>query len=98
MKLKPLGDRLIVKPTEKEEKTPSGIVLPDTAQEKPRWGEVVAVSEGRWDEDHQKRIPLNVEVGDQVLFGKYAGGADSEFTIEGEDVLFLRESDLWAKA
>jgi len=98
MKLKPLGDRLIVKPTEQEEKTPSGIVLPDSAKEKPRWGEVIAVSDGRWDSDRQTRVPLDVEVGDKILFSKYAAGGDSEITVEGEDVLFLRESDIWAKA
>jgi len=98
MKLKPLGDRLIVKPTDQEETTPSGIVLPDTAKEKPRWGEVVAVSDGRWDADLQKKVPLDVEEGDKILFSKYAATSENELTIEGEEVLVIRESDLWAKA
>ncbi|HEX6228300.1 MAG TPA: co-chaperone GroES [Solirubrobacterales bacterium] len=94
MKLKPLGDRLIVKPSEEEETTASGIVLPDTAKEKPQKGKVVAVGDGRWDEDGEKRIPLDVGEGDEVLYSKYGG---TEVTIEGEDLLVLRESDVLAK-
>jgi chaperonin GroES len=94
MKLKPLGDRLIVKALEEEETTASGIVLPDTAKEKPQRGKVVAVGEGRWDEDGEKRIPLDVAKGDEVLYSKYGG---TEITVEGDDLLVLRESDVMAK-
>ena len=94
MKLKPLGDRLIVRPVEEEETTASGIVLPDTAKEKPQKGEVVAVGDGRWDEDGEKRIPLDVSAGDEILYSKYGG---TDITVEGEDLLVLRESDVLAK-
>ena len=94
MKLKPLGDRLIVKPIEEEETTASGIVLPDTAKEKPQKGRVVAVGDGKWDEDGEKRIPLDVAEGDEVLYSKYGG---TEVTVEGDDLLVLRESDVLAK-
>jgi chaperonin GroES len=94
MKLKPLGDRLIVKPIEEEETTASGIVLPDTAKEKPQKGKVVAAGEGRWDEDGEKRIPLDVAEGDEVLYSKYGG---TDIVIDGEDLLVLRESDVLAK-
>jgi chaperonin GroES len=94
MKLKPLGDRLIVRPIEEEETTVSGIVLPDTAKEKPQKGQVVAVGDGRWDEDGEKRIPLDVAEGDEVLYSKYGG---TEVTVEGNELLVLRESDVLAK-
>jgi chaperonin GroES len=94
MKLKPLGDRLIVKPIEEEETTASGIVLPDTAKEKPQKGKVVAVGDGKWDEDGEKRIPLDVDEGDEVLYSKYGG---TEVTVEDEEMLVLRESDVLAK-
>jgi chaperonin GroES len=94
MKLKPLGDRVIVKALEEEETTASGIVLPDTAKEKPQRGKVVAVGEGKWDEDGEKRIPLDVGEGDEVLYSKYGG---TEITVEGDDLLVLRESDVLAK-
>ena len=94
MKLKPLGDRLIVKPIEEEETTASGIVLPDTAKEKPQKGQVVAVGDGKWDEDGEKRIPLDVSEGDEVLYSKYGG---TEVTVEGDELLVLRESDVLAK-
>ena len=94
MKLKPLGDRLIVQAIEEEETTASGIVLPDTAKEKPSRGKVVAVGDGKWDEDGEKRIPLDVEEGDEVLYSKYGG---TEVNVEGEDLLVLRESDVLAK-
>jgi chaperonin GroES len=93
MKLKPLGDRLIVKPLEEEETTASGIVLPDTAKEKPQKGEVLAVGDGRWDEDGDKRIPLDVSEGDTVLYSKYGG---TEVKVDGDDLLVLRESDVLA--
>jgi chaperonin GroES len=94
MNLKPLGDRLIVKAIEEDETTASGIVLPDTAKEKPQRGKVLAVGEGRWDEDGDKRIPLDVAEGDEVLYSKYGG---TDIIIEGEDLLVLRESDVLAK-
>jgi chaperonin GroES len=94
MKLKPLGDRLIVKPIEEEETTASGIVLPDTAKEKPQKGKVVAVGDGKWDEDGEKRIPLDVSEGDEVLYSKYGG---SDIVVDGEDLLVLKESDVLAK-
>ena len=92
LKLKPLGDRLVVKPLEGEEVTPSGIVLPETAKEKPQKGEVLAVGPGARDEEG-KRIKMDVAIGDKVLFAKYAG---TEFKLDGEKVLILRESDVLA--
>jgi chaperonin GroES len=94
MNLQPLGDRLIVEVLEEEETTVSGIVLPDTAKEKPQRGKVLAVGDGRWDEDGEKRIPLDVSNGDEVLYSKYGG---TEVIVEGEDLLVLRESDVLAK-
>jgi chaperonin GroES len=93
MKLKPLGDRLIVKAIEEEETTASGIVLPDTAKEKPQRGKVVAVGDGKIGDDN-KRVPLDVEEGDEVLYSKYGG---TEIKVEDEDLLVLRESDVLAK-
>ncbi|MFL5895970.1 MAG: co-chaperone GroES [Thermoleophilaceae bacterium] len=93
MKLKPLGNRLIVSPIDEEETTASGIVLPDTAKEKPQRGKVLAVGDGRWDEDGDKRIPLDVSEGDTVLYSKYGG---TEVKVEGEDLLVLREDDVLA--
>jgi chaperonin GroES len=94
MKLKPLGDRLIVRAVEEEATTASGLVLPDTAKEKPQKGEVIAVGDGRFDEDGEKRIPLDVSQGDTVLYSKYGG---TEIKVDGEDLLVLRESDVLAK-
>ena len=93
MKLKPLGDRLIVKPIEEEETTASGIVLPDTAKEKPQKGKVVAVGDGAIQEDGTRR-PLDVAEGDEVLYSKYGG---TDIVIDGEDLLVMRESDVLAK-
>ena len=93
MKLKPLGDRLIVRAVEEEETTASGLVLPDTAKEKPQKGEVLAVGDGALD-DSGKRIPLDVTKGDTVLYSKYGG---TEIKIDGEELLVLRESDVLAK-
>jgi chaperonin GroES len=93
MKLKPLGDRLIVRAIEEEETTASGLVLPDTAKEKPQKGKVLAVGEGRLDDDG-KRLPLDVSDGDEVLYSKYGG---TEIKVDGEDLLVLRESDVLAK-
>jgi chaperonin GroES len=94
MKLKPLGDRLIVKAVEEDETTASGILLPDTAKEKPQKGKVVAVGDGKWDDEGEKRIPLDVSEGDEILYSKYGG---TEIKVEGEDLLVLRESDVLAK-
>src|SRR5918996_3331265 len=94
MKLKPLGDRVIVQAIDEEATTASGIVLPDTAKEKPQKGKVLAVGDGRYDEDGEKRIPLDVQEGDEILYSKYGG---TDITVEGEDLLVLRESDVLAK-
>ncbi len=94
MNLKPLGDRVIVQAIEEEETTASGIVLPDTAKEKPQKGKVVAVGDGAWDEDGEKRIPLDVAEGDEVLYSKYGG---TEVKVDGDELLVLRESDVLAK-
>jgi chaperonin GroES len=94
MNLKPLGDRLIVKAIDEEQTTASGLVLPDTAKEKPQRGKVLAAGDGRWDEDGEKRIPLDVAAGDTVLYSKYGG---TEIKVDGEDLLVLRESDVLAK-
>ena len=93
MKLKPLGDRLIVKAVEEEETTASGLVLPDTAKEKPTNGKVLAVGDGKLD-DNGQRQPLDVVEGDEVLYSQYGG---TEITVDGEDLLVLRESDVLAK-
>lgn len=92
MNLKPLGDRLLVKPIEQEEKTASGIILPETAKEKPQEGEVLAVGPGSRKEDGS-RISMDVAVGDRVLYAKYAG---TEIKMDGVKYLILRESDVLA--
>ena len=92
MNLRPLGDRLVVEPTEQEETTSFGIVIPDSAKEKPQQGKVVAAGPGRRDEDGD-RIALDVAVGDTVLYAKYAG---TEVKVEGKKVLILKESDVLA--
>ena len=89
-KVKPLADRVVVKRLEKEEKTASGIVLPDTAKEKPAEGEIVAVGAGRLNEKGE-RVPMEVKVGDKVLFTKYG---PTEVKVEGEELLILSESDI----
>jgi chaperonin GroES len=94
MKLKPLGDRLIVQAIEEDETTKSGIVLPDTAKEKPQRGKVLAVGDGKVSEESGNRIPLDVSEGDEVLYSKYGG---TEINVEGDDLLVLRESDVLAK-
>ncbi len=93
MNLKPLEDRVIVKAMESEDVTASGIVLPDTAQEKPQRGKVVAVGEGRMKKDG-KRVPLDVKKGDEVIYSKYGG---TEVKIEGEELLIMKVSDILAK-
>ena len=92
MKIKPLSDRVIVKPSESIEKTKGGIYVPDTAKEKPQEGEIVAVGPGRTTDDG-KLIKMEVKVGDLVLYGKYSG---TEVTIEEEEYLIVRESDILA--
>ncbi len=92
MKLKPIGDRVVVKVLEQEEKTKGGIVLPDTAKEKPQQGKVVAVGTGRILDNGQK-VPLEIKEGDTVIFAKYAG---TEVKIEGEEYLILSERDVLA--
>jgi chaperonin GroES len=94
MTLKPLGDRLIVRAIEEEQTTASGLVLPDTAKEKPVIGEVLAAGDGKLD-DAGKRIPLDVKKGDKVLYSKY-GGTETKDPKTGEDLLVLRESDVLA--
>jgi chaperonin GroES len=92
-KLQPLADRLVVKPTQKEEVTKGGIYLPDTAKEKPQEGEIVAVGPGRMTDDG-KRIPMDLKVGDKVIYSKYGG---SEIKIDDVEMIILRESDILAK-
>ena len=93
VKLEPLADRLVIKPIEREEMTKSGLVLPDTAKEKPQEGEVLAVGPGRMSEDG-KRIVMDIKVGDIVLYAKYGG---TEIKIDEEELMILRESDVLAK-
>jgi chaperonin GroES len=90
MKIRPLQDRVIVKRLEEEEKTKGGIIIPDSAKEKPQEGKVIAVGKGKRTEDG-KLIPLDVKVGDRILFGKYSG---TEVKIEGEEHLIMREEDI----
>jgi chaperonin GroES len=90
--IKPLGDRVVVEPVEKEQTTASGIILPETAKEKPQEGNVLAIGAGRRDEDGE-RIPMDVAVGDSVLFAKYAG---TEVKLDDKKVLILKESDILA--
>jgi chaperonin GroES len=92
-KLKPLADRVLVKPIEKEEKTRSGIILPDTAKEKPQEGKVIAVGPGKVTDDG-KRIPMDLKVGDMVIYAKYGG---TEIKVDDEEMIILRESDILAK-
>jgi len=92
MKLKPLGDRLVVKVLTQEEKTKGGIVIPDTAKEKPQEGEVLAIGSGKVLENGQK-LPLEVKTGDKILFSKYGG---TEVKIDGEELLILSERDVLA--
>ncbi|MDY6910097.1 MAG: co-chaperone GroES [Thermodesulfobacteriota bacterium] len=92
MNLKPLNDRVIVKRIEEEEKTAGGIIIPDTAKEKPIQGEILAVGSGKLMEDGSRR-PLDVKAGDRVLFSKYAG---TEVKVEGQELLIMREDDILA--
>lgn len=90
MKLRPLNDRILVKRVAEEAKTKGGIIIPDTAKEKPAEGKVVAVGNGRMDDDG-KRIPLEIKKGDRILFGKYGG---QEIKVEGEEYLIMREDEV----
>jgi chaperonin GroES len=91
-KLQPLGDRVVVKPTPREEMTKSGIVLPDTAKEKPQEGEILAVGPGAFDNDG-KRVAMDVKVGQKVLYGKYAG---TEFKLDDDELLIVSQKDILA--
>ena len=91
-KLRPLGDRVVIKPTPREEMTKSGIVLPDTAKEKPQEGEILAVGPGAFDNEG-KRMAIDVSIGQKVLYAKYAG---TEFKVEGEELLILSQKDILA--
>ena len=93
VKLQPLGDRLVVRPMEREGKTKTGIYLPDTAKEKPMEGKVIAVGPGRLTEDG-KRIPMDIKVGDIVIYAKYGG---TEIKVEDEELIILSEKDVLAK-
>jgi chaperonin GroES len=92
--IEPLEDRVVVRPLDAEQVTSSGLVIPDTAKEKPQEGEVLAVGPGRWDEDGEKRIPVDVAAGDRVLYSKYAG---TEVKIDGEELLVIPARDILAR-
>ena len=93
MNLKPLDDRIVVEPSEAEERTASGLVIPDTAKEKPQQGKVLAVGPGRWSDDEGKHFPLDIKVGDTVLYSKYGG---TEVNHKGDDILILTSRDVLA--
>ena len=95
MSLQPLDDRIVVRPGESEETTASGLVIPDTAKEKPQQGEVLAVGPGRRSEDTGELIPLDVKVGDTVVYSKYGG---TEYILDGEDVLILSPATSWPRS
>jgi chaperonin GroES len=90
MAFRPLGDRVLVKRVEEEAKTKGGIIIPDTAKEKPQEGQVISVGDGARDEDG-KRVPMDVKAGDRILFGKWSG---TEVKIDGEDLIIMKESDV----
>jgi len=92
MKIKPLEDRVVIKPAPPDEKVQGGIIIPDTAKEKPQKGEIVAIGPGKVS-DAGEKIPMTVKVGDNILYGKYSG---TEVTIDGEEYLIVRESDILA--
>jgi chaperonin GroES len=91
MKFRPLGDRVVVRRVKEDQKTPGGIIIPDTVQEKPQEGEIIAVGPGAIDEKTGKRTPLEVKPGDFVLFGKWSG---TEVKVDGEELLIMKESDV----
>lgn len=92
LKLRPLGDRVVVEPLEQDERTESGLFIPETAKEKPQKGKIIAVGDGRRD-DEGKRIPMDVKVGETILFAKYGG---TEIKMESQKILILKESDILA--
>jgi chaperonin GroES len=92
-KIRPLNDRIVVKRLEAEEKTSSGIIIPDTAKDKPQQGEVLAVGPGKWNEDGDERLAMDVKVGDKILFGKWGA---QEVRIDGQEVLVMKEEDVIA--
>jgi chaperonin GroES len=92
LKLRPLGDRVVVEPLEQEERTESGLFIPETAKEKPQRGKIVAIGDGRRDDDG-KRIPMDVKVGETILFAKYGG---TEVKLDGQKILILKETDILA--
>jgi chaperonin GroES len=94
MNLQPLDDRIVVRPSDAEEKTASGLVIPDTAKEKPQQGEVLAVGPGRRADNTGELVPMDVKKGDKVVYSKYGG---TEITIDGEDLLILSSRDVLAK-
>jgi chaperonin GroES len=94
MNLEPLDDRIVVRPSESEETTASGLVIPDTAKEKPQQGEVLAVGPGRRAEQTGELVPLGISVGDTVVYSKYGG---TEITVDGEDLLILTSRDVLAR-
>ena len=91
MKFRPLGDRVVVRRVKEDQKTPGGIIIPDTAQEKPQEGEIISVGPGAIDEKSGKRTPQEVKPGDFVLFGKWSG---TEVKVDGEELLIMKESDV----
>lgn len=93
VKIKPLEDKILIQAIEAETTTPSGLVIPDSAKEKPQEGKVIAVGPGRWDEDGDKRIPLDVNEGDTVVYSKYGG---TEISYDGQDYLILSARDILA--
>jgi chaperonin GroES len=93
LNMRPLADRVIVEPLEGEEKTASGLLLPETAKEKPQEGLIVAIGPGRWDEDGKKRVEMEVKLGDKVVFAKYSG---SEIKLDDKKYLILSEKDILA--
>lgn len=95
MNLKPLGDNIVVKPAKAEEQTKSGLVIPDTAKEKPQKGEVVAAGEGRWDDEGKHRIPMDVAVGDVVIYKEWG---KTSIKVDGEEYFIMSQSDVLAIA
>jgi chaperonin GroES len=95
MNLKPLFDNVVVKPAKAEEQTKRGLVIPDSAKEKPQKGEVVAVGEGRWDEDGSKRVPMDVKLGDMVIYKEWG---KTSIKIDGEEFFIMSQSDILAIA
>ncbi|GAV30752.1 MAG: co-chaperone GroES [Anaerosomatales bacterium] len=93
MKLKPLFDNIVVKPAKAEEQTKSGLIIPDTAQEKPKQGEVIAVGDGRWDDEGEKRVPMDVKVGDKVIYKEWG---KTSVKIDGEEYFIMSQGDVLA--